>query len=203
MKIALQIILIAIIALSNYSCTRNKTHELIKQTTRMLSNDSAIYAYTLLKADSANIPQRPQTIFMTYMLALENARCQADIPSKSPNLLTKITDYFARSGNSRNSTLSLYLLASCYHDMNLSKKALECAHAVERQSHHNMDSLLQYKAQLLISRIYAEEGHFDKSKESLGKAYHYAQESNSLELLTQCMFEDASRYLKEGDGKEA
>lgn len=203
MKIALQFILIAIMALSNHSCTRNKTHELIKQTTRMLSNDSALYAYTLLKADSANIPQRPQTIFMTYMLALENARCQADIPSKSANSLTKITDYFVRSGNSRNSTLSLYLLASCYHDMNLNKKALECAHAVERQSYHNMDSLLQYKVQLLISRIYAEEGHFDKSKESLGKAYHYAQESKSLKLLTQCMFEDASRYLKEGDAERS
>ncbi len=153
---------------------------IIDRAESMLAADSLQEALNLLREDSTKLASKPPRIAMRFQLMLYNAMDQCFVPMKNDSMMKEVEKYYAINGNAYEQTLSRYLLAACYRDMNLYDECQKWANEAEEKADtldKSFDYLLLYKLSGLKGELYVYKTADEVALQCYQNAAYYANKA--------------------------
>ena len=172
---------------------------IIDRAESMLAADSLQEALNLLREDSTKLASKPPRIAMRFQLMLYNAMDQCFVPMKNDSMMKEVEKYYAINGNAYEQTLSRYLLAACYRDMNLYDECQKWANEAEEKADtldKSFDYLLLYKLSGLKGELYVYKTADEVALQCYQNAAYYANKAKDPLRETDAMFRVAYIYSK-------
>lgn len=176
------------------ACTNKRADQdmaILNHVNSLLAIDSIHEAFELLKKESPRFTDKSQRITMFYQLTRYRAMDQNFIPLTDDSMMTQVEQYYAKNGNTNEQTLSRYLLAACYRDMNLYADCQKWANMAEEEAdtldaNFNFDYL--YKVCCMRAYVFLYIFDYQLSLEDYYRAAYYAKKSGNKLKMTEALF---------------